>query len=110
MVAVYNDTIAYEETLGDALKTLFGKEIGDLAHIGEVDADTSSEDDGSNDQAESGASSESVASQDELIKKANEAFNNAVTSQKAGDWASYGDYLKELQNYLTQLEKSADTE
>lgn len=110
VVAVYNDTIAYEETLGDALKTLFGKEIGDLAHIGEVDADTSSEDDGSNDQAESGASSESVASQDELIKKANEAFNNAVTSQKAGDWASYGDYLKELQNYLTQLEKSADTE
>ena len=45
-----------------------------------------------------------AGSQEELIQKANEAFDKAVAAQQSGDWAAYGDYLKELQQYLNALE------
>ena len=41
--------------------------------------------------------------QTELIQKAVEAFENAESAQKDGDWAAYGEYLDELEKYLNQL-------
>lgn len=108
VIAVFNDNIAYEATLGDALKTLFGREIGELAFVGEIDADPAEVEAAENGEAPEGETAESgtavAGSQEELIQKANEAFNNAVSSQQNGDWAAYGDYLKELQQYLEALE------
>lgn len=100
VIAVYNDKIAYESTLGEALRTLFGSEIGELDHVGEVDA-PQGETTGEEPQGEGTAV---TGSQEELIQKANEAFNNAVSAQQSGDWASYGDYLKQLERYLNALE------
>ena len=44
-----------------------------------------------------------VLTVDELIRLANEAFNNATAAQQNGDWAAYGRYLNELRNYLNQM-------
>ena len=108
VIAVFNDNIAYEATLGDALKTLFGREIGELAFVGEIDADPAEVEAAENGEVPEGEAAEGgtavAGSQDELIQKANEAFNNAVSAQQNGNWAAYGDYLKELQHYLEALE------
>ena len=108
VIAVFNDNIAYEATLGDALKTLFGREIGELAYVGEIDADPAEVEAAENGEApaegEQEAGEAQTATQEELIQKANEVFDKAVTAQQSGDWAAYGDYLKELQRYLGALE------
>ncbi len=110
VVAVYKDTIAYEATLGEALKTLFGKEIGELAYVGEVDVEAGDRQAVGAEAAGSdeGSDTASAGSSEELIKKANEAFDNAVSAQKDGNWAEYGEYLDELRTYLKQLEGNAD--
>lgn len=94
VIVVYGDKIAYEPTLAEALNSLFGE--------GTVEeSDSSSGDQGS---GTSGTSGEK-ASMTELIQSANEAFDNAVKAQESGDWAKYGEYLKELEGYLNDLEK-----
>lgn len=39
------------------------------------------------------------------IKKAKELYDNAVDAQKNGDWAKYGDYIKQLGDLLNELNK-----
>ena len=39
----------------------------------------------------------------ELIRLANEAYESAQESQRAGDWAGYGQFMEQLQQYLQQL-------
>ena len=40
-----------------------------------------------------------------IIKKANDLYTKAIDSQKSGDWTKYGDYIKQLGDTLTQLNK-----
>ncbi|MCF0140539.1 MAG: UPF0182 family protein [Mogibacterium sp.] len=87
VIVAYGDTIAYESTFGEALMSLFGGSY-------EEGATSSSSDD-------SGAST--TTSTADLVKKAQEAYDNAVAAQQAGNWAKYGEYLKELERYLNQL-------
>lgn len=42
-----------------------------------------------------------------LVQKASELFNKAKEAQKAGDWAGYGDYLKQLEDTLNKLNDAA---
>lgn len=87
VIVVYGDQIAYEGTLADALNTLFGEGSANQAPaVGESTEGTSD-----------------APSQAEIITKAQEAFNNAEEAQKSGDWAKYGQYLKELEKYLNML-------
>ncbi len=87
VIVVYGDKIAYKETLSEALAALFGESTSP--------AETSE------DPVASGDTSELSTS--ELIQLANEAFTNAQNAQQSGDWASYGEYLDQLQNYLELL-------
>jgi uncharacterized protein len=41
----------------------------------------------------------------ERIKSAKDAFDKAVEAQKSGDWAKYGEYIKNLQDILSELNK-----
>ncbi|MBL4937648.1 UPF0182 family protein [Clostridium sp. YIM B02515] len=45
------------------------------------------------------------ANMKEKIKSAKEAFDKAVEAQKNGDWAKYGEYIKNLQDILGELNK-----
>ena len=86
VIVAYNDRIAYEETLAEALVSLFGKnESGDG-----ISSSTSSE-------------SSSQLTKSELITKANEAFSNAQSAMQSGNWSKYGEYLNQLESYLKQL-------
>ena len=40
-----------------------------------------------------------------LIKQANDLYTKALDAQKSGDWAKYGDYIKQLGTMLSQLNK-----
>jgi len=89
VIVAYGNRIAYEPTLGAALDSLFGAGTGTGTPQDPDDSKDPEPDD--------------TLSMDELIRLANEAYENAATAQQNGDWSSYGQYLKELKNYLNQL-------
>ena len=91
----YNDNIAYESTLAEALNKLFGEGSVDTGDGGDSD---------SSDNASGNKSGKSLT-QTEIVKKAQSAFDNAQKAQKDGDWAKYGEYLDELEKYLNMLGK-----
>lgn len=92
VIVAYGDRIAYKPTLAEALDSLFGTGTGIVTPPGET--------------SQTGPTG--TLSADELIRLANEAFNNATAAQQSGDWASYGQYLNQLKNYLTQLMPKED--
>ncbi len=99
VILYYGDRIAYEPTLAQALDKMFGEGAG--APLGSLTP-------GAEGNEKSSGVDESVLSQSELAVYANEAFNKAVAAQKNGDWATYGEYLKELQKYLTLLNPTGE--
>ena len=111
VIVVYNDRIAYENTLGEALEKLFGTNIGDLNHVGEVGSgsaeggETGTDTGGDPGTQPEGGQAGQPLSQAEIIQNANAAYDNAIAAQQAGDWAAYGQYIKELEGYLRQLQQ-----
>ncbi len=104
VIVAYGDQIAYAPTLAEALDSLFN--MGD-AYVNDNTADGY----GPGSGAESGDSvNVGSMSLSQLAKKANEAYNNAVSAQKNGDWAGYGSYLNELQKYLNQMAADSSTD
>ena len=92
VIVAYQDKIAYEPTLGEALLSLFGGDAGDS---------------GKNvDGLDGGDSNDDVAA---LIKKAQNAYDKAIECQKNGDWEGYGKYIRQLENYLTKLANESGT-
>jgi len=92
VVIYYNERIAYEETLAEALDSMFGAGASS-GYEGVVDDPTQPDE----------PSGDAPMSMSELARAANTAFNNAVNAQQKGDWAEYGKYLDELQSYLEQM-------
>ena len=91
VIVAYGDKIAYEATLTEALKSLFGEIPGYTDGSGAVaPSDDSGEDVG-------------TATQEELIRRAQAAYDNAQSALKAGDWAQYGKYMEELEQVLNAL-------
>jgi uncharacterized membrane protein (UPF0182 family) len=105
VIIYYNDKIAYESTLAEALDTMFGSGIGDstatLPGAENVDDDPDSVD-GADVEKDDNAGDAGM-NQKEIIAAANEAYSKAVEYQKNGDWASYGKELANLQKYLAML-------
>ena len=95
VIVVYGDEIAYESTLAEALNSLFGE---GSAHESKGSADTNA------DQTQQKASGEGLT-QSELIQKAQESYDKAQDAIKDGKWDKYGEYMNELEKYLTQLSK-----
>ena len=87
VIVAYDDKIAYEPTLGEALESLFGEDAN-----GGSSASTGGDD------KTSGTTSKS-----DWIKKASQAYDNAQNALKSGDWAKYGQYMEELENALNKL-------
>lgn len=112
VIVAYKDRIAYGSTLADSLKSLF-----DLGDDYDVDAGTSAgtgsresssgkaaaqADNGGAQQQDNQASagSQSVT---KLAQLAAEAYDNAQGALKDGDWQKYGEYQKQLKDYLDQM-------
>lgn len=97
IIVAYNDRIAYEETLAECLVSLFGDEAasGVDSAGGSVGGQTEG--------GEGSTVPEAELSQAELIQKAATAYDNAQVALKDGDWASYGEYMEELEEALNKL-------
>ena len=94
VIVAYQDKIAYEPTLAEALLSLFGGSYDDSSDNSIVDGG------GEDGSTSGGGASENVKS---LIKKAQNAYDKAIAAQKEGDWEGYGKYIRQLEQYLTQL-------
>ncbi len=122
VIVAYNDQIAYEDTLAEALNDLFG--TGDYItsvqqhdENGKITVNQAGLEGGLGEggtAANPGTDGSGTVQQglgtSELIKKANEAFEAAESAQKNGDWAGYGKHLSELKQYLKQLEPAGASE
>lgn len=93
-VIVFHDgDLAWGETLDQALAKLFGTEA-------ETGGKPSSENEGPViEETETGP-----ATTKELIKKANDLFEQAQQKQQNGDWAGYGEAISQLEQVLKELE------
>ena len=101
IIMVYNDEIAYEETVADCLISLFGEDAAKGIGSSETEVDTPQTSDEPGETGGEGGSE--TLSESELIQSAVDAFENAQSAQQNGDWAAYGEYLEELEGYLNQL-------
>jgi len=95
VIVAFRDRIVMEETLELALEQLFGSGVP-------REAEDTPRDEGDRVVVEGDVV--------ELVKRANEVFNRAKESSQRGDWASYGEHIKELEEILSQLNKSPDEE
>ena len=98
IIVAYNDKIAYEETLAECLVSLFGDEAA--SGIDSVGGSVGGQTDGNGGET---TAPEAELSQTELIQKAASAYDNAQAALKDGDWASYGEYMEELEEALNKL-------
>ena len=99
VIVAYGDKIVMRESLQDSLNEVFGLQKQE---------DKSPQD--KPDEKEEGSTSAADVNVDgNLVRKANELFNNAEQAQKDGNWSEYGKFLDELKTTLKQLqEKSTD--
>ena len=118
VIVYYGDRIAYKTTLAEALDVLFGTGAGDPLNadnpvLAGKEAAAILEAGGTIEpEVPEGGTPEPgvVVTTDvaELIQLANEAYENAQQSQRAGDWAGYGQFMEQLQQYLQQLAQGGD--
>ena len=96
--------IAYQPTLDAALEELFGPPSTGAADpappVEPGNPGGPGDPDGPGDPADPGG----YVSLSELIRLVSEAFDNAQEAQRNGDWAAYGEYLREMEYYLEQLQ------
>lgn len=88
VIVGYKDKIVMERTLDEALSKIFGnieQEKDDNGVVDEIDTDYTDE------------------NTSDLIRRANEVFIRAKVASQNGDWAKYGQYIKELEEILNQL-------
>ena len=103
VIIYYNGRIAYENTLAEALDSMFGKGASAvLDGTGaepdyEIGQETYQPGQDSRPEETEGMSFEEIAA------LAQEAYDQAQAAAQAGDWAAYGEYLYQLGQYLGQL-------
>ncbi|MCR4894590.1 MAG: UPF0182 family protein [Eubacteriales bacterium] len=105
VILSYKDQICMAPTLKEALEIIFGKpkeEEPAVVPEGSIDG-KQDEGDGTGKPDTSADVSEFEA----LVIKAQQAYENAIKAQQSGDWAKYGEYMKELEEILNQLRESS---
>ena len=101
VIVAYGDRIAYEPTFAEALISLFSLDEN-YTPSGKPAAAPEEGTAGGEGEGAAGSGQETL-SLTELAGLAAEAYDNAVASQREGDWAAYGEYLEELSGYLDQM-------
>lgn len=94
VIVAYGDRIAYQPTLALALESLFGKGAGDGIEVGEGAA---------GEMIQTGETPAGSQTTEELAANAVQAYNKAIEAQRNGDWAAYGEYLRQMETYLNQM-------
>nr|WP_230197652.1 UPF0182 family protein [Thermoanaerobacterium xylanolyticum] len=85
VILAYKDKIVMEDTLANALNKIFNLQAPVQPQVPQVQTNET---------------------QQELIKKANDIYNNAMNASKNGDWTDFGKNLDELGSVLNDLNNS----
>jgi uncharacterized protein len=96
VIALFGERVAMEETLDEALASVFQADLGARVMRGEFDPD-----------AVPGL--QTVRAQQDL-RRAREALNRAMTALQQGDFSLFGDRIRELQRILDEPEAEAPDE
>jgi len=94
VIVAYENRIAMEETLEASIARIFGGQIPIPGEPAAVPAAVP--------VTEAAAPGDRIG----LIVKARDAYGRAIEAQRAGDWARYGEELKNLGAILNELSKS----
>ena len=97
VIVAFEDKIAYEPTLAEALDSMFGEGAGD-GYSGEGNSGSQLQG-----KDKKGKKSQGSSSRAQLILKAQKAFEEAKKAREKGDWQAYGKALEEMEKYLQQL-------
>lgn len=102
----FGDQIAFEDTLDDALDSLFGGNSGAVAGDGDVPVPPAEGPDAPSDAAPDADSPAASATQSAEMQAALQAMQQAIADRdqamKDGDWAAYGEADERLRAALTQ--------
>lgn len=103
VVVAYDEQIAMESTLEDALAVIFGGKAGLTGGTLQEAPSTDSTDT----TAKQKQNINQATSIKDLARQAATHYERAQQKLKAGDWAGYGEEMKLLQNSLRQLERQS---
>lgn len=95
IVVAYQDKIVMEKTLDEALSKLFGTDF-------RTEGAVPSTPDSDNDTTSTGG----LLTYNEVVEQIKAAYQNAKRSAQNGNWADYGRYLEQLEQAISQLDKS----
>jgi hypothetical protein len=94
VIVAYSDKIVMATDMETALKEIFNPAGGTAATTPQTTTGTTGT------TAASGTTDNKA-----VIKDAKDNMDKAIEAQKAGDWASYGSYLKKAQDDINTLNK-----
>lgn len=98
VIVVYQETVVMERTLQQALVRIFGQPQDTVPGL--PPADEPPPEPGPGEPADPLPGDRTVA---ELARRAQQLFTEAEQRQRAGDWAGYGEKIKELARVLEEL-------
>lgn len=103
----FGDSIAFEDTLDEALDELFGGDSGAHAGDGEVVGETPETPGGETptvpgDEGSDSAPAPSPSSLEEILRAMQAAINDRDQAMRDGDWAAYGEADERLKEALAQ--------
>lgn len=91
IVISYGDKLLLVDNVQSGLEQIFNYKTSDAAATGATGT--------------TGTTAVLTQTQTQIIKQANDLYTKALDAQKSGDWAKYGDYIKQLGDTLAKLNK-----
>jgi uncharacterized protein len=101
VVVAHENRVVMEQTLEEGLARLFG---GDVARAAVDDPDDAADPDAAEPAAPQPVSAVAAPAADPVLaRRARAHYDAAVQAQRAGDWARYGDEIRQLGEVLQQM-------
>lgn len=91
VIVSYGDKIVLSDSMDKALADIFNVKDNENGEVQNNNGDT--------------GKAPSTNVDKEKIKTAKDYYNKAIEAQKAGDWSTYGEYIKKLSDILDELNK-----
>ncbi|MBN1566590.1 MAG: UPF0182 family protein [Acidobacteria bacterium] len=101
VIVAYENKIAMEETLEEAIGRIFGGEIPPSFESG------TAQDSGG---AVATEKTVTALSSSDLIRQAGDAYGRAIQAQRQGDWARYGEEIRKLGGILEDLSRNRNSQ
>jgi len=93
--------IAYQATLEAALVELFGAQLEGVVEPDPPETPGVTPGPSTPPPAPGPGTQQALS---DLVRQVSDAFDNAQKAQQRGDWAAYGQYLQQMEQYLNQLQ------